>query len=397
MSYPIISLRPGKQTSAAYRHPWIFSGAVAKKPDGLEHGSLVSVVGDKGNFVGVGTYSSHSSIAIRLFEFGDAVIDEAWFAVKFAAADARRRLLCLGPGTLTDGYRVVFGEADGVPGLVVDRYGKTLVIQISTAGMDKLKDTAVAALIKTFSPDVIVERSEGASRQEEGLEPSSGLLAGESSGPAAFLEDGMRFSADVLEGQKTGFFLDQRELRRAVSPLAGGKRALNLFSYSGAAGIAAIRGGAISVHNVDSSADALAACGAHAAANGIAEDAFTTEQADIFQFLGAHLEPEYDLVIMDPPALIKSRRDVEEGKKAYHFLNRAAMRLVKNGGVFVTSSCSHYLPEEDFTYLLRRASVQNGIVLSTLAATRQAADHPVSVYFPESAYLKSFAFEVRRA
>lgn len=398
MSYPIVTLQAGKEKNVLFRHPWIFSGALVKRPEGVEHGDIVRVADEKGTVIGTGTYSGKSSIAVRVFAFGDqdVVIDKAWFAAKIREADARRTLLGFGAGLPTDGYRVVFGEADGIPGLVVDRYRGTLVIQISTAGVDRLRAEVVAALKEVFSPDAIVERSDLPVRKEEALKDETGVLFGDAPAGVEFVEGGMRFFADVMAGQKTGFFLDQKSLRHSIMRFAEGRETLNLFSYTGAAGVAAMKGGAKSVLNVDGSADALAGCLRHTEMNGIEPHVFMTEEADAFQFLSSKTEPAFDMVLIDPPALIKAQRDEEEGKKAYHFLNRAALRIVRDGGVFVTSSCSHFLNEEDFAFILRRASVQAGVRLDLLEVVRQAPDHPGSVYFPESAYLKSFVFQVRR-
>jgi 23S rRNA (cytosine1962-C5)-methyltransferase len=394
--YPIIKLKPGKQTNAVYRHPWIFSGALAQVPAEAGHGDLVHAADSGGKVIGTGTYSSRSSIAVRLFEFRQATIDSRWLAEKFKEADALRRLCGYGPDQQTSGYRLVFGEADGIPGLVVDRYADVLVFQISTAGMEKLRQDMVDALVETFKPKAVIERSDLPARREEGLEDVVALRHGQDPGQVDFLENGCLFLADVMSGQKTGFFLDQKDLRRKVAGLAKGRRCLNLFSYSGATSVAAMKGGAVSAHNVDSSQKALELCRQQAELNSLPTGSFTVEETDIFQYLGTKSEPEFDLVVMDPPALIKSRGDVEEGKKAYHFLNRAAMRLVRDGGVFVTSSCSHFLPEEDLAFTLRRASLQAGCHLSVIEVVRQSSDHPQSVYFPEAGYLKSFICQVRR-
>src|SRR5688572_9659705 len=385
MSYPTVTLQKGKEVNAVFRHPWIFSGALTKRPDDVGHGEIVRVEDIAGKVVGTGTYSGKSSIAVRLLEFGDkeVVIDEAWFAAKFKQSDDRRRLYGYGPGEATDGYRAVFGEADGLPGLVVDRYKDVLVIQISTAAMDARRKEIVAALKLAFSPTAIVERSDLPVRKEEALSDETGTLLGDTPEAVEFVEHGMRFSADVVGGQKTGFYLDQKALRAAVAKYAGGREVLNLFSYTGAAGIAAIKGGAKSVVNVDASGPALEGCRRMTELNGIEPHVFMTEESDAFQYLSAKTEPAFDMVLMDPPALIKSQRDGDEGKKAYHFLNRAALRLVRDGGVFVTSSCSHFLSEEDFAFILRRASVQAGVRLDVMEVVRQAPDHPLSVYFPE--------------
>lgn len=396
--YPIITLKRGKEASAGHLHPWIFSGALEAKPDGLEHGGLVEVQDGRGETLGVGTWSSHSSIAVRLLAFKKEIIDAAWFARQFQAADDRRRLLGYGPGTATTGYRVVFGEADGVPGLVIDRFGDVFVIQLSTAGLNQLKGEVVEAIEQVFTPRAIYEKSDLASRREEGLPEFTGRLMGDKiEAPVEFLEHGLRYLADPVAGQKTGAFLDQKDLRVALRSLAKDRRVLNLFSYAGAHAVAALAGGAESVLNVDISEDALALGARQAELNGFGPGQYRQEAADVFQWLGQEREDKYDLVIMDPPALIKTAKDAEQGRKAYHFLNRAAMRLVKDGGIFVSSSCSHYFPEEDLAFTLRRASVQSSLRLRPLLTVRQSPDHPVSVYFPESSYLKTFVAVAEKA
>ena len=393
---PVVKLGPGKEVSARHRHPWIFSGALAEKPDDLPNGALVTVAAASGQSLGVGTYSRHSSIAVRLLSFGDAVIDEAWLRGRLRRAADLRAVHGYGPGASISGYRLIFGEADGLPGLVVDRSEDVLVLQISTAGMELLKPLIVNALAAEFRPRCIFERSDLAVRREEQLPEANGPLQGDDPGLVEFKENDWLFLADVAHGQKTGFFLDQKDLRRTVSRFAAGRETLNLFSYTGAGGVAAMKGGAVSVLNVDSSEPALALGSRQAESNGIKAADFTSETADVFQYLAAKTEAEFGLVMLDPPALIKSRKDAEEGKKAYHFLNRAALRLVSDGGIFVTSSCSHFLSEEDLMFVLRRASIQAEAELSILASVRQSADHPRSVYFPENDYLKSFVCLVRR-
>jgi 23S rRNA (cytosine1962-C5)-methyltransferase len=280
--------------------------------------------------------------------------------------------------------------------LVLDKYEDVIVFQISTAGLEKLRDEVVAAAVEVFAPRAVVERSDIPVRREEGLSEASGVRYGEDPGLVEFSENGLRFFADVLQGQKTGFFLDQKDLRKTIASLAKDRTILNLFSYSGAASVAALKSGAKSARNVDSSDAAIALIAKQTELNGIDASAVTSEPLDIFQFFNQKSDATYDMVIMDPPALIKSQRDAEEGKKAYHFLNRAALRMVADKGIFVTSSCSRYLTEDDFAFMLRRAAQQAGVTLSVLRMERQSADHPTSVYFPESAYLKSYVCEVRR-
>lgn len=404
--YPVLKLKAGKEASVAYGHPWVFSGALESYPSPMSgegmgeagdapHGSFVHVADRKGEVIATGSFSSHGSIAVRVFGPGELVIDRAIIETRIKKANERRLRMGYGPGTATTGYRVCFGESDGLPGLVVDRYGDTAVFQIATAALDALRDDIVAAIVSALGVANVVERSDMSGRKDEKLAASAGVRFGAVDGPVAFTENGLPFVADVLEGQKTGFFCDQKDLRERIRGLSKDASVLNLFSYTGAAGVYAMAGGAVRVHNVDESVRALSLCAENAKLNGIKPEAFTTEQTDIFQWL-ASAQGEYDMVIVDPPAIIKSQKDVESGAKAYHFVNRAAMKLVKDGGLFVTSSCSHFFPEADLAFTLRRASVQAGVHLHTLAAVRQSADHPMSVYFPESAYLKGFVFEVKR-
>lgn len=402
MAYPVLTLKQGKEANLGFHHPWVYSGALEKIPPDVAHGDLVWVADRNNRIIGTGAYSAHSMIAVRAFAFGQVDIDAGWIRDAIFQGNARRELLGYGPRTQTTGYRVVFAESDQLPGLIIDRYEDVFVVQISTAGMEKLKPLVINAINELFSPRAIVERSDLAVRAEERLDEFTGVVSGKidaggdrNNVRVEFLEHGLKFLAPVLSGQKTGFFLDQKELRTRIQILANGRRVLNLFSYSGAHGIAALKGGALSVHHIDESADALELCRVHTEMNGFDTTVTTTEQADIFSWLGETREQaaddrSYDMIILDPPALIKSRKDAEMGRKAYHFINRAALRMAKPGTIFITSSCSHYMNEEDFGFLLRRASVQAGRELSVLEIIRQAPDHPESIYFPEASYLKTF-------
>lgn len=386
--YKTLTVKKGKEGSVFYHHPWIFSGALEPAPTALEHGELVHIKTQDGKIIGTGTFSKTSSIAVRIFDFKETEINEAWLKEKIASAHARRLLLGYGPQTKTTGYRVVFAESDGIPGLILDRFDQTFVFQISTAGMEALKPLLLNVLEELFSPESIIEKSELSIRKEEKLEEIKMVHKG-SDKPVPFLENGNIFIADVWNGQKTGFFTDQKELRAWIQTLSEDKNVLDLFSYSGAAGIYALKGGADSVDFVDGSESALELCKENIKKNKLTKKKFSTTKSDIFEFLSKSKPESYDLVIVDPPALIKSRRDEVNGKKAYHFLNRSALRLVKDGGIFVTSSCSHFLSEEDFLFMLRRAAVQAGVNLHILHMVRQSPDHPESLTFPESRYLKS--------
>jgi 23S rRNA (cytosine1962-C5)-methyltransferase len=393
--YPVLSLKPDKVATVAFRHPWIFSGAMEKRPADLQHGSLVHVADSHGKILGTGTFSNRGSISVRVFEFDDAVIDQKWFEKKLREAQTRRAAMGYGPGTDTTGYRILFGESDSIPGLVIDRYEDLYVMQLSTAGIDQLRQPIIEAIMTTFKPSVLVERSDISTRHEEGLEEVKTVHHGDCPDTIEFRENGLRFLADPMSGQKTGFYLDQKDLRSCVRHMAEKMTVLNLFSNTGSFSVAALKAGAKQVHQIDSSQPALEATAALLALNELDPSLVTYEAADVFQWLGKNTQRTFDMVICDPPALIKSQRDIESGRKAYHFLNRAALRLVNHGGIFVTSSCSNYLNEDDFAFNLRRAATQAGVVLDVLRAVRQSPDHPLSVYFAEALYLKSFVFQVR--
>lgn len=385
MTYPKLTLKKDRDASIKYRHPWIFSGAFTEIPQ-IENGSLVHIAASTGEILATGTYSKDGSIAVRAFDFKEVEIDRDWLKLKIMAAEEYRKQLGYSSKE-TSGYRMIFSESDSLPGLVVDRYADVFVMQISTTGMEKLRETIVELLIEIFSPKAIVEKSESIARHQEGLEDKVEVHYGKLDGPIKFKEHGVTFFSDPLKGQKTGFFLDQKDLRQQIKALSKGKKVLNLFSYSGASGVAAMLGGAKSVTNVDISAQALELCEMHKKEHKLKN--FDSIEADLFTWLSEKHEDKYDMVIMDPPALMKSHKDKEHAQKAYHFINRAAMRLVEDEGIFISSSCSQYFSEDDLLLTLRRGSVQNNSTLKLLEVTRQSPDHPVSLYFPESSYLKS--------
>ncbi len=395
--YPVITLKQGRDSSVLQRHPWIFSGALKQVPKDLEQGDLVQVQSDQGELLGTGTYSAQTSIAVRVFEFGLAQINADWLRQKIKAAHDRRLAQGYGPGTQTTAYRVVFGEADGLPGLVLDRYADVWVLQISTAGMERLKETVILTVRHLFNPQAIVERNDIAVRKAERLTEILGMADGPETEQVAFKEHGLHFEAPVWLGQKTGFFLDQKDLRQRIETLARDKTVLDAFAYTGAAGIYALRGGASKVTFLDSSQTALTQVEKHVQLNFPQHSANApTLCQDAFEFFAKAPPQIFDMVLLDPPAFIKTQRDKESGQKAYHFINRCAMRLVKDGGLLVTSSCSHFLNPEDFAWILRWASSQAKVYLTLLDTIHQSPDHPLSLYFPESQYLKSYVFQVQQ-
>ncbi|MBF0170588.1 MAG: class I SAM-dependent rRNA methyltransferase [Nitrospinae bacterium] len=393
MSLPQLPLRAGREKSLSAGHPWLFSGAFAKPVPSALHGAAVAVTDGDGTIRATGSASAKGSIAVRIFARGEATLDQAFIAARLFEARGRRILAGLVPGP-DAGYRLCFGEADGLPGLIVDVYADVAVFQSATTFFDLRRELVVGALRDLLGPRAIVEKSSSPSRKEEGLSPlPPALRHGADPGLVPFVENGVTYVADPMKGQKTGFFLDQRPLRELVRRYAKGRSVLNVFSYSGALGAAAMAGGATGVTNVDASAEALHLCEVTAQKNVIEATRFLTVKQDAFTFLGAPGEA-FNMVIVDPPALIKSKKETDAGKKGYHFLNRAALRRVAEGGVFVTSSCSQHLSRDEFMAILARASLQAGKRLHYLGEAPQPADHPAPPWFPEGGYLKGFVYLV---
>jgi len=366
-------------------HPWIFSGAIAAGLEGAEPGEPVHVHAAGGRFLAGGYVNPRTPIAVRVLTLEGEAID---------AALVRRRLdeaLALRQATLPaglDAYRVLNGEGDRLPGVVVDRYGEFLVCQFLTAGAARLAPAVVEGLGERLAPRGIFERSEGAVRTEEGLPGVRGVLAGEE--PPARLritEDGACYLVDVLHGQKTGFFLDQRESRARVRALAAGRRVLNAFAYTGAIAIAAGLGGATEVVSVDTSRPALGLAEEAWAANGLPTAAGRFVVADVFEFLRAGAEA-YELIVLDPPPFVRRRRDLAPGLRGYKDVNLQALRRLAPGGWLLTSSCSQHLTRAGFREVVAAAAADAGRVAEVVAEWGHPPDHPVLLAHPEGEYLK---------
>ena len=366
-------------------HPWIFSGAIAAGLEGAEPGEPVHVHAAGGRFLAGGYVNPRTPIAVRVLTLEAEAID---------AALVRRRLdeaLALRQATLPaglDAYRVLNGEGDRLPGVAVDRYGAFLVCQFLTAGAARLAPAVVEGLGERLAPRGIFERSEGAVRTEEGLAGARGILAGEA--PPARLriaEDGACFLVDVLHGQKTGFFLDQRESRARVRALAAGRRVLNAFAYTGGMGITAALGGAAEVVSVDTSRPALALAEEAWAANGLPAARGRFVVADVFEFLREGSEP-YDLIVLDPPPFVRRRRDLAPGLRGYKDVNLQALRRLAPGGWLLTSSCSQHLTRAGFREVVAAAAADAGRVAEVVAEWGHPPDHPVLLAHPEGEYLK---------
>lgn len=388
--YPRVQLHAGREKSLRFHHPWLFSRAIAKVPAGLQSGALVHIVADNGEVVGTGYYNAHSQIAVRLFAFQETVVDADFFVKKFQEALAfRKRFLDLAS---TDAFRLVFSESDGLPGLIVDVYGEYLVLQIHTMGMDTLRPTIVDALVKVLQPTGIYERSDLDVRKKEGLKTfPTGLLYGqEPPKEHTIQEHGLTYLVDIPRGQKTGFFLDQRENRLAVRGYVRDKNVLNLFSYSGGFSVSALAGGAKKVTSVDISESALELARKNFTLNNFQPDDHEFVAGDVFAFLEkmAQNKQKYDLIVVDPPAFVKNQDSLSHGTNAYIKLNAQAMKLLSDDGILVSSSCSSHVSLELFRMILFKAALAAGRELILLEQKNQPADHPLNINFPEGEYLK---------
>ena len=384
-SLPRLRLHKGRLKRILSGHPWVFSNELQDVP-ALPPGSLVGVDGPGGEPLGVGTYNPHTLIAVRWLARGADALSEDWLEARLAAAVALRERLYPGASCA----RLVFGEADGLPGLVVDRYGDALVAQAMTAGMEVLAPRIEAALTGAFSPKVLAWRNDGPSRELEGLPREVRVLpdgAG-TSAPVDYL--GLRLAVPLADGQKTGLFLDQRENVGAfLGHLDAGASVLDVFCYLGVWGMAALRAGAASCDFVDSSLPACERVQAGLSANGLPE--CDIHQGDAFDVLKALRRQgrSFDAVVVDPPAFAKSKKHLPEALKGYQRLNELAMALVNPGGLMVSCSCSHHLSREDFREVLGAAALRSRRRAVLAEFRGQAKDHPVLLGFPEGEYLKA--------
>jgi 23S rRNA (cytosine1962-C5)-methyltransferase len=383
-----IQLKKNEERRILAGHSWIFSNEIHDALHGLEPGDVVRVVSASGRFLGIGHVSPNSLIAIRLLSRRQVEIDRAFYRLRLLAAEERRRWLY--PGSSV--YRLVFGEADLLPGLIVDRYDRHLVVQVLTRGMAQVEDVLLDILREIFQPASIVLRNDSPMRTLEGLSLERRLALGELPDPLLIELDGIRFVVAPLEGQKTGFYLDQRENRPRLRGLAHGKRVLDACCYEGAWGVYAARFGASEVVGVDVSEAALARARQNVQVNGL-DTPCRFVARDIFDFLTEGKE-QFDAIILDPPAFIKSKAKLREGERGYLEINRLAMKLLPPGGVLVTCSCSHHLSRDRFQVLVGQAARLAKRRLRLLEACGQSRDHPVLMSMPETAYLKCFILEV---
>jgi 23S rRNA (cytosine1962-C5)-methyltransferase len=388
MKEPAVILKRGKDKPIRQRHHWIFSGAVKTLP-AFEDGAILPVRSDIGDLLGYAYFNKKSSIIGRMLSFGETPPLEA-IEKNVASALALRKTLLTDQ---TNGCRLINGEGDGVPGLVVDSYDDVLVIQVATLGMEKLKPFLLELLTKKMSPRSIYEKSNLPTRREEGLSDFEGLLYGERAGTVEIHEAGLRFLVEISTSQKTGFFLDLREMRRLVRSLGRGRRVLNCFCYTGAFSIAALAGGAARADSVDSSEEAIALAKRNLILNGFSEKTNLLFNEDVFEFL-RRPDLRYDFIILDPPAFAKKKADIVPACRGYKDINRLAMQKILPGGLLLTLCCSYFVDEPLFQKVIFQAAAEAWREVRLLQRHHLAYDHPVNIYHPESDYLKSFLLYV---
>jgi len=385
----VLRLKPGREKSLRQRHPWVFSGAIATADLPLESGATVDIMSADGAFVARAAYSAASQIRARVWTFDPREpVDAAFFGRRVArAVEARVALL----DARHTGCRLLNGESDGLPGVVADRYADTVVLQLSSAGAERWRDTIAAALAETTGAACIYERSDTDVRKLEGLAPRVGVVRGTLPAEVLFVEDALAYRVDVAAGQKTGFFLDQRANRAAVRALAAGREMLNLFCYTGGFTLAALAGGAARVVSVDSSADALALGAVNLARNpGLPADRVEWREADAFAELRKLRDrgAAFDLVVLDPPKFAPTAAHAERAARAYKDINLWALKLLRPGGLLATFSCSGGVDAALFRKIVAGAALDAGADASVVGHFGASPDHPVALAFPEGDYLK---------
>ncbi|MCI0340681.1 MAG: class I SAM-dependent rRNA methyltransferase [Planctomycetales bacterium] len=385
-----VVLRKGKVKPAWLRHPWVYAASVAKIRGDPKPGDLVEVEDPNGEFIGRGYYNPRSTIAVRLLTWQpEEEVDSRFFRRRIAQASALRQSLSIPKGT--SAFRLVHSEGDGLPGLVVDRYADHLVVQLSALGMDRQADAILDALEEVFSPAGIYGRPDAHACELEGIPGRAGVLRGKPPPEEVLVEEhGLKFAVDVVAGQKTGFFCDQRENRARVGELAAKRRVMDCFAYTGAFALHAARGGAREVFAFESSPEALKLAGRNRELNGTPN--ITILQGEVFWELQnlVNRGERFDLLVLDPPKFVRDRDTLEKGVQGYKVLNTLGIALLTEGGLLVTCSCSGLVDEETFERTLMGAAIEAGREIQVVERRSQPGDHPVVPACPESRYLKCY-------
>lgn len=390
---PVIQVSPGRQKRVRAGHPWVFSNEIEMTADAkaLPRGAVVDLIDAAGSAIGTAMFNPNTLIGARLLDTAaGAVIDASWLAARVGRALALRDRLYDRPF-----YRLVHAEADGLPGLIVDRYGDVCVVQINTAGMERLAAEIVEALGRVLSPTGIVIQREGVARRQEGLPDAETETIGDVPSPAPLTENGVDFLADLSEGQKTGWFFDHRENRARVAALSAGQRVADVYSYLGGFGLQAAAAGASEVLCIDRSQPALDLAAAAAMKAGLA-DICRFEKSEAFAALEklSDDKEKFGVVVIDPPAFVKSKKDLKPGARGYRKLTRLAARIVGPGGILCAASCSHHMDLALYGEQVRRGIHDAGRTARILHTGGAGPDHPVHPHLPESAYLKCILMEL---
>ncbi|MBR5898674.1 MAG: class I SAM-dependent rRNA methyltransferase [Muribaculaceae bacterium] len=392
MEYKIIRLKKGKEESLLRLHPWVFSGAVASMPENIEEGETVKVVTSTGDFIGIGHFQI-GSIVVRILSFDDIAIDEAFFADRLTAAYNLRRTLNLIRQD-NNAMRLVHGEGDFLPGLIVDLYGNTAVVQAHSPGMHFARNIIANALVNLDGADIknVYYKSETTLPFKAQLDPQNDYIIGSFETNIA-VENGLKFHVDWLKGQKTGFFVDQRDNRSLLEHYAAGRNVLNMFCYTGGFSFYAMRGGANLVHSVDSSSKAITLTNANVELNFPGDTRHQAFAEDAFKFLNG-IDDKYDLIILDPPAFAKHRSAIKNAMIGYRKLNAMAFEKIRPGGILFTFSCSQAISKEQFRLAVFSAAAMSKRKVRILHQLTQPADHPINIYHPEGEYLKGLILYV---
>ena len=393
MSNPIITLKRGKEDSLNRFHPWVFSGAIASMPDTLEEGDIVDVVTNDGRHIGVGHYQI-GSIMVRILDFGTTAINQEFFATRLAEALRLRKALRLDRDD-NNAYRLVHGEGDFLPGLIVDIYGNTAVVQAHSPGMHFARTAIANALVALDGVEIknVYYKSETTLPYKAQLDPQNDYLIGGFETNVA-IENGLKFHVDWLKGQKTGFFVDQRDNRSLLEHFAKGRKVLNMFCYTGGFSFYAMRGGAELVHSVDSSAKAITLTDANVELNFPGDARHKSYAEDAFKFLDSMEKNCYDLIVLDPPAFAKHRSALKNALRGYQRLNAKAFEKISSGGILFTFSCSQAVNKDQFRLAVFSAAAQSRRKVRILHQLTQPADHPINIYHPEGEYLKGLILYV---
>jgi len=386
-----VKLKKGEEKRIKAGHLWVFNNEIDKVPDLKENGEMVEVFDHNGQFVAKGYYNKHSLISVRILsQDSKQEIDKNFIKKRIAKAYQYRQNIY----PQLSSYRVVYSEGDLLPGLIVDKFENFLSLQILTLGMEKLKIFILEILEELFQPEGIILKNDSVFREMEGLKKEITIVKGNFDSPVIIEENGLKFYADLIKGQKTGFFLDQRENRSWTASLSKNRKVLDCFCYTGGFALSAAKGGAKEVWGVDESESAVKLALENARLNNF--NNVTFQKQEVFNFLRKlnSAGEKFDMVILDPPAFVKSKEKLKEGIKGYKEINLQAMKLLDSGGILVSCSCSYQLSREDFLNMTKSAASDSGKNFRLVKELTQAADHPVLLAMPETQYLKGVILEV---